>query len=119
MMNVGFMDGHVKSMKPFDLLAGVKYKVQAPPDSEVAQFIKEVAASRQPIRADTGEAVYRVEADAETPETLPLPTAEETAASIAGIKQAAGSWHDLLDAEGLKAYIRERRKIKDRPSIQL
>src|SRR5581483_10489480 len=35
LMNVGFMDGHVKSMKPFDMLAGVKYKVQAPPDSEV------------------------------------------------------------------------------------
>ncbi len=35
LMNVGFMDGHVKSMKPFDLLAGVRYKVQAPPDSEV------------------------------------------------------------------------------------
>jgi hypothetical protein len=93
------------------------YKVS--PDSETARLLREAAASRAPIRVDTGEGIYRVEADAETPATLPVPTAEEAEASIAGIKQAAGSWHDLVDAEALKEYIRERRKIKNRPSVQV
>lgn len=93
------------------------YKVS--PDSETARLLREAAASRAPIRVDTGETVYRVAADAEAPAVSPVPTAEEVAASIAGIQQAAGSWHDLVDAEELKAYIRERRKTKNRTSVTL
>ena len=35
----------------------------------------------------------------------------------AGILAAAGSWKDL-DAEAFKAYIRERRRTKNRPSVR-
>jgi len=92
------------------------YKVT--PDSETARLVKEAAASRVPLRVDTGERVYRVEVDEERT-TLPVPTPEETAASIAGITQAAGGWKDLVDADELKTYLRERRKTANRPSVQL
>jgi hypothetical protein len=88
------------------------------PDSETARLIKAAAASAEPIRVDTGEAVYRVAADAERAEDLPVPSAENVAASIAGIKAAAGSWIGLVDAEELKTYLRERRKIANRPSLK-
>ncbi len=35
-----------------------------------------------------------------------------------GIRRTAGSWKGLVDAEELKAYIRERRLTKNRPPIQ-
>src|SRR6266516_3070444 len=93
------------------------YKVT--PDSETARLVKEAAASRVPLRVDTGEKVYRVAVDEETPVQLPVPTAAEAAASIEGIKQAAGTWKDLVDADKLKAYLRERRKTANRPSVEL
>jgi hypothetical protein len=86
-------------------------------DGETARLIKAAAASAEPIRVDTGEAVYRVAADAEVAEDLPVPSAEEVAASIAGIKAAAGSWVGLVDAEELKTYLRARRKTANRPSL--
>ncbi|MGH2534260.1 MAG: hypothetical protein ACRDJW_18480 [Thermomicrobiales bacterium] len=39
-------------------------------------------------------------------------------ASIRGIWAAAGSWKGLVDAEEFKAYIRERRRTKNRPSVR-
>ncbi|MHB8646759.1 MAG: hypothetical protein ACYDAR_13295 [Thermomicrobiales bacterium] len=33
--------------------------------------------------------------------------------------QAAGSWKGLIDGEQFKAYIRERRKTANRPSVKL
>jgi len=93
------------------------YKVT--PDGETARLLREAAASHAPIRVDTGERVYHVAADAETPAYLPSPTPDEVAASIEGIKQAAGGWVGLVDAEGLKTSIRVRRKTANRPSIKL
>jgi hypothetical protein len=37
----------------------------------------------------------------------------------AGILAAAGGWKGLIDAEEFKAYIRERRRTKNRPSVRL
>jgi hypothetical protein len=37
----------------------------------------------------------------------------------AGILAASGSWKGLIDAEAFKAYIRERRRTKNRPSVRL
>ncbi len=93
------------------------YKVN--PDSETARLVKEAASSRMPVRVDTGEAVYRLNVDEESPEQLHLPTPEEAAASVAAIRQVAGTWKDLVDADELKAYIRERRKTANRPSLEL
>ena len=89
------------------------------PESELGRVVKEAASSRQPILVDTGEAVYRVAADQETPTRLPLPTAEEVAASIEGITQAIGAWTGLIDAEAYKSYIYDRRKTKNRPPVEL
>jgi hypothetical protein len=93
------------------------YKV--PPDSETARLLRDAAASAEPIRVDTGETVYRVAAETEAAARLPILTAQEVAASIEGIKAAAGSWVGLVDAEELKTYIRERRKTANRPSLKL
>ena len=93
------------------------YKVD--PDSELGRVVKEAASSHQPILVDTGEAVYRVAADQETSTQLPLPTAEEVAASIEGIKQAIGAWTGLIDAEAYKSYIYDRHKTKNRTSVGL
>jgi hypothetical protein len=82
---------------------------KATPDSETARLVKEAASSRVP-RVDTGDGVYRLNADAESPESPPLPTA--------AIKRVAGAWKDLVDADELKAYLRERRKTVNCPSLE-
>lgn len=46
------------------------------------------------------------------------PSPEQVARSIAGIRQAAGSWVGLVDAEEFKANILERRKSSRRPSVR-
>ncbi len=93
-----------------------EYKVT--PNSDLGRIVKEAAASQQPIRVDTGEAMYRVAADLEPSARLPVPTTEEVAASIAGIMQSAGAWRELINAEEFKAYIRERCKTANRPSVK-
>ncbi len=37
----------------------------------------------------------------------------------ASILAASGAWKGVIDAEAFKAYIRERRRTKNRPSVQL
>jgi hypothetical protein len=46
------------------------------------------------------------------------PSPEEVARSRTGIEAAAGSWKDV-DADALKAYIRERRDASSRPPVRL
>ncbi len=46
------------------------------------------------------------------------PSPEQVARSIAGIEKAVGAWKNI-DAEALKAYIRERRRTANRPPMQL
>lgn len=84
------------------------------PESEAAMLIKAAADAAEPIRVDTGERVYRVAVGEETEATLPPPSAEDVAASVAGITAAAGSWVGLVDAEAFKAYLRARRKLAKR-----
>lgn len=92
------------------------YKVN--PESETVRLVREAASSGAPVRVDTGEAVYHLNADEESPDRLYLPTPEEAAASVAAIKQVAGAWKELVDADELKAYIRERRKTANPPSLE-
>lgn len=42
---------------------------------------------------------------------------KKTEADHDAFVQAAGSWKGLIDAEAFKAYISERRKTKNRPSV--
>ena len=46
------------------------------------------------------------------------PTPEEVQRTLDGINRAAGAWKGLVDAEEFKAYIRERRRTKNRPSVR-
>ncbi|MGI8690174.1 MAG: hypothetical protein ACR2M3_16480 [Thermomicrobiales bacterium] len=46
-------------------------------------------------------------------------TRVKTQADRDAFLQAAGSWKGLIDAEAFKAYIRERRKTANRPSVKL
>lgn len=87
-----------------------------PPDSDTARFLSAAAAAAEPIRVDVGEKVYRVAVYAETEGSLPRPSREDIAASIAGTTAAAGSWVGLVDAEAFKKYVRKRRKYTNRPS---
>jgi hypothetical protein len=44
---------------------------------------------------------------------------QRVARSIEGIQKAARAWQGLIDAEAFKAYIREWRRTKNRPSVRL
>lgn len=46
------------------------------------------------------------------------PSEAELARSRAGIRESAGSWKDV-DAEAMKAYVRERRTASTRPPVEL
>jgi len=55
----------------------------------------------------------------EDPEEIKRPpTPEEVERTLEGINRAAGSWKGLVDAEAFKAYIRERRRTKNRPPVR-
>ncbi len=90
------------------------------PDSELSLMLHEAFASGEPVTVDTGNAVYRVEVeDARTnPSTVRRPTPDEAERSRAGIRNSAGSWRDV-DADAFKTYIRERRRIANRPPVKL
>lgn len=74
-----------------------EYKVT--PDSETARLLREAAASREPIRVDTGDVVYRVDASATKKSYDPERMIRAIHAS-AGILKRAG-----VDAEQLEQDI--------------
>lgn len=94
--------------------------IRVEPDRALARLIEEAAG--RPVRLELGDAVFRLEREARVE-----PSAEAPAGSIwegydpeaarAGTLAVAGSWRGLVDGEALKAYIRERRKTKHRPSV--
>ncbi|MDQ2787076.1 MAG: hypothetical protein M3Y58_18965 [Chloroflexota bacterium] len=77
------------------------YKVN--PDSETARLLREAAASRAPIRVDTGETVYRVDA-AETKKPYDPERMIQAIYATAGILKRAG-----VDAEQLERDIYDDR----------
>jgi hypothetical protein len=93
-------------------------KVRVAPDSELALMLRDATRSGTPVVIETGEVVYSVLVG-EVTETPAKPTAEDVAKSLEGIREAAGHWKDIVDAEALKAYIAERRHTCNRPSIRL
>jgi hypothetical protein len=76
------------------------YKVS--PNGETARLLKEAAASRAPIRVDTGEAVYRVDA-AETKRPY------DPEGMIRAIYASAGALKDV-DTDALLETLREERR---------
>lgn len=97
--------------------------VRVPPDSELGVLLRNAKETGASIIVDTGEAVYRIGIEAgESDEASPrlrARTPEEIERSRAGTLASAGSWRGHIDAEAFKAYIRERRLTKNRPSVKL
>lgn len=101
-------------------------RITVNPDSELGLLIKDAAALNERVLVDTGEAVYAIRIDPEIGDEIGpsgavtgrLPSAEQVARSEAGIRAAAGSWKDV-EIEEFKAYIAERRRASNRPSVEL
>jgi hypothetical protein len=88
-------------------------KITVPEGSDLAKLLTD-AGSRPLLLEKNGE-LYRLERMEER-DTAPTP--EDVARSRDGIRQAAGSWKDI-DTEAFKAYIAERRRTANRPSVKL
>ncbi len=84
------------------------YKVS--PDSETARLLREAAASRAPIRVDTGGTVYNVDAS-ETREPYDPERMIQTIYATAGALKRAG-----VDAEQLERDIYDDRTQHSRPA---
>lgn len=91
------------------------------PESDLAEAIELAAETGGEVRVKIGEESYSffitrmASSGRERPSTpLPSPSPEEIERSIEGIRKSAGAWRGLVDAEELKAYIRERRMTPGR-----
>jgi hypothetical protein len=94
--------------------------IRVDPDSELARIVEQAA--ERPIRLRLGDAVFRLEREdrPDRPDADPSTSVwdgYDPEAARAGILAAAGGWRGLVDGEELKAYIRERRKTKNRPDV--
>jgi len=90
-------------------------RIPVSPDSELALELKTAKNQARPLAVDTGDTVYEVFISRTQPTTL---SDDAVARSIAGIKDAAGSWKDV-DIEAFEAYRDERRKVHTRPPVRL
>lgn len=90
-----------------------KRRIKVPEGSELARLLTEAAA--MPILLEKDGELYRLE---RMEKELKAPSPEEVTRSREGILKAAGSWKDI-DTEAFKAYIYERRRTANRPSIRL
>jgi hypothetical protein len=89
--------------------------VRVPVDSELAKALRNAATTGESVIVETGEASYSL--DVETTSRTPSP--DVITRSIEGIDRATGGWVGLVDADELKAYIRERRRTSSRPPVDL
>ena len=89
--------------------------ITLPDDSELAAAIRNAATEGSPLIFATGNERYTIEVSRESKDDIWANYDPE--ASREGILRAAGSWRDI-DAEAFKAYIRERRLTKNRPSVR-
>ena len=92
---------------------------------DVLRLADEVRRTGQPHVLRQGAEALAILAPVSTPprrtpsrRTHRRPSDEEAARSRAGIREAAGAWK-ALDAEALKAYVRERRAASTRPPVEL
>jgi hypothetical protein len=90
-------------------------RIPISPESELARELKTAKNQTHPIAVDTGDTVYEVFVSRTQPATS---SDDAVARSIAGIKDAAGSWKDI-DIEAFDAYRAERRKVHTRPPVEL
>lgn len=94
--------------------------IRVEPGSELDRLLDQ--ADERPIVLEKSGVRYRldrIDVATTTPASTIPPSPEQIARSIAGINVAAGAWKDLVDAEAFTAYIRERRRTANRPSVKL
>jgi hypothetical protein len=84
-------------------------------NSDLAHELGAAQSAARSIAIDTGDTIYEVFVSRSQPAAA---TDDSSARSIAGIRDAAGSWGDI-DTEALEAYRDERRKLHTRPPVNL
>ncbi len=87
--------------------------IHVSPGSEFTRLLASLDDS--PVELERDGVRYRLDR-VDAPSAGPGLSDEQIARSIAGILKAAGAWDDI-DAEAFKAYIRERRRTANRPSV--
>jgi hypothetical protein len=88
-------------------------KITVPEGSSLAKLLSDAAG--RPILLEKNGELYRLE---RMKDKDAVPTPEEVTRSKDGIRKAAGSWKDI-DTEAFKAYIADRRRTANRPSVKL
>lgn len=86
-------------------MAEVLRRIPVSPDSELARGLDAAREQGGSLSVDTGDAIYEVFVSHKQPATL---SDDTVARSIAGIREAAGSWKDV-DIDAFQAYRAERR----------
>ena len=84
--------------------------IEVEPGGELDRLLDEADAA--PLRLVRNGVGYRLNREAED-----IWADYDPDVALAGILAAAGSWKDI-DAEAFKAYVRERRRTKNRPSVR-
>jgi len=90
-----------------------KKKIKVLERSDLAKLLTEAAA--RPILLERNGELFRLE---RMEKEVKAPRPEEVTRSREGILKAAGSWKDI-NTQALKAYVSERRRTANRPSIKL
>ena|SRR5579884_1854909 len=104
-------------------MRGEVHKVRTPktihvePGSQLDRALE--AAGDAPVELERRGVRYRLNRVGAPVSSAPPPTPEQVARSIAGIREAAGGWQGLVDADSFTSYIRERRRTANRPSVSL
>ena len=89
--------------------------IRVAPGSELDRLLESIADT--PVELERDGVHYRLDR-VNRPSGEAGLSDDRIARSIAGIRKAAGAWDDI-DAEEFKAYIRERRRTANRPSVDL
>ena len=102
-------------------------RITVKPDSELGVLIKDAATPHASFLVTIDGVAYFIDVEivgSEETEVVSgaarrVPDPDEVARSQEGIRQAAGGWKDIVDAEEFKAYIANRRRTSSRPRVEL
>lgn len=92
------------------MMASEPKTIEVEPGGELDRLLDE--ATDAPLRLVRGDKRFRVVREPDD-----IWRGYDAERAIEGIRQAAGAWKGLVDAEEFKAYIRERRRTKNRPPV--
>jgi hypothetical protein len=93
-------------------MASEPQTIEVTPDSELDRLLD--AAEEGPIRLVRNGVSFRLDREEED-----IWAGYDPEVARQSTLAASESWKGLIDAEAFKAYIRERRRTKNRPSVRL